>query len=50
MKKKVQDLGMELLDFDACSIIWVKSWEDWERFSSSPEYAAGKWIAFFLEA
>ncbi|KAF2737735.1 hypothetical protein EJ04DRAFT_430505, partial [Polyplosphaeria fusca] len=37
-KKKVQSLGMELLDYDACSTIWVKSWEDWERFSSSPEY------------
>ncbi|KAF2119703.1 hypothetical protein BDV96DRAFT_642714 [Lophiotrema nucula] len=39
MKKKVESLGMELLDFDACSTIWVKSWDDWEKFSSSPEYA-----------
>jgi len=45
---------MDLLDFDGCSEIWVKSWDDWERFSSvrfacqsqsqtnteqSPEYA-----------
>ncbi|KAF2247647.1 hypothetical protein BU26DRAFT_351330 [Trematosphaeria pertusa] len=40
MKEKIRSLGMELLDYDACSQIWVKSWEDWEKFSSSPEYAA----------
>ncbi|KAF2790606.1 hypothetical protein K505DRAFT_250817 [Melanomma pulvis-pyrius CBS 109.77] len=44
MKKKIQDLGMDLLDYDACSTIWVRSWEDWERFSGSPEYAAGMCI------
>jgi hypothetical protein len=42
MKEKIKSLGMELLDFDACSTLWVKDWESWERFSSSPEYAAGK--------
>jgi hypothetical protein len=41
MKEKVKSLGMELLDYDACSTIWVKDWESWEKFSSSPEYAAG---------
>ncbi|KAH7121049.1 hypothetical protein B0J11DRAFT_438037 [Dendryphion nanum] len=40
MKEKIKSLGMELLDYDACSQIWVKSWDDWERFSTSPEYAA----------
>ncbi|KAF2465272.1 uncharacterized protein BDR25DRAFT_318525 [Lindgomyces ingoldianus] len=42
MKEKIRSLGMELLDYDACSQIWVKSWDDWERFFSSPEYAASK--------
>ena len=42
MKKKLKSLGMEVLDYDACSTIWVKDWGDWERFSTSPEYAAGK--------
>jgi hypothetical protein len=40
MKKKAQSLGMDVLDYDAVSTIWVKSWEDWENFSGSPEYAA----------
>jgi hypothetical protein len=40
MKRKVQELGMELLDYDACSQIWVKSWDDWVEFASSPEYSA----------
>ncbi|KAF2677360.1 hypothetical protein K458DRAFT_447012 [Lentithecium fluviatile CBS 122367] len=40
MKEKIKSLGMELLDYDACSQIWVKSWNDWEKFSTSPEYAA----------
>lgn len=26
MKEKIRSLGMELLDYDACSQIWVKSW------------------------
>lgn len=40
MKKKVQALGMEVLDYDACSQIWVKSWDDWVEFASSAEYSA----------
>jgi hypothetical protein len=56
MKKKVQELGMEvklsihayskylltsqLLNYDACSQIWVRNWDDWVEFASSPEYVA----------
>ncbi|KAF2653503.1 hypothetical protein K491DRAFT_514932 [Lophiostoma macrostomum CBS 122681] len=40
MKEKIRSLGMELLDFDAVSTLWVKDWDSWERFSTSPEYAA----------
>ncbi|KAF2013900.1 hypothetical protein BU24DRAFT_464626 [Aaosphaeria arxii CBS 175.79] len=40
MKEKIKSLGMEVLDYDACSQIWVKDWDAWERFSTSPEYAA----------
>jgi hypothetical protein len=28
-----------MLEFDGCSEIWVKSWEDWMKFYSSDEYA-----------
>lgn len=38
MKKKLQELGMEVLDFDACSQIWVRSWDDWVEFAGSKEY------------
>jgi hypothetical protein len=42
MKAKIEALGMEVLEYDACSQVWVKSWDDWEKFSTSPEYAAGE--------
>lgn len=42
MKEKVKSLGMEVLEYDACSTIWVKTWEDWVEFSSSEEYQAGE--------
>lgn len=32
MKEKAKSLGLTHLDFDGCSEIWVKSWEDWEKF------------------
>lgn len=41
MKEKAKSLGMEILDYDGCSTIWVKSWDDWMNFASSPEYQAG---------
>ncbi|KAF7187780.1 hypothetical protein HII31_10882 [Pseudocercospora fuligena] len=43
LKEKARDLGVTLgiehLDYDGCSEIWVEKWEDWINFSSSPEYA-----------
>lgn len=44
MKDKVRSLGMEVLDYDACSTIWVRRWEDWVEFASSAEYQAGKFM------
>lgn len=39
MKEKAKILtGIKMLEFDGCSEIWVKSWEDWVRFFSSEEY------------
>ncbi|KAH7377327.1 hypothetical protein BKA66DRAFT_572128 [Pyrenochaeta sp. MPI-SDFR-AT-0127] len=40
MKERVKSLGMEVLDYDACSTIWVRRWEDWIEFASSAEYQA----------
>jgi hypothetical protein len=31
-------MGMDVLDYDGCSTLWVKSWDDAEKFFSSPEY------------
>jgi hypothetical protein len=28
-----------MLEFDGCSEIWVKSWDDWMKFYTSDEYA-----------
>lgn len=32
MKERAKSLGLEHLDYDGCSEIYVKSWEDWENF------------------
>ncbi|PGH15310.1 hypothetical protein AJ79_02475 [Helicocarpus griseus UAMH5409] len=39
LKEKAKSMG-NVLDFDACAQLWTRSWEDWEKFSTSPEYAA----------
>lgn len=32
MKEKAKSLGLVHMDFDGCSEIWVKTWDDWEKF------------------
>jgi hypothetical protein len=39
MKEKVRTLGLNMLEYDGCSEIWVKSWDDWMKFYTSEEYA-----------
>ena len=34
LKESVKALGMENLDFDGCSEIYVKSLDDWDKFSN----------------
>lgn len=34
MKQRVKALGIEDMEYDGCSEIWVKTWEDWEKFGS----------------
>ena len=39
-KEKARTLpGVEVLDFDGCSEIWVQSWEDWERFANVSDHS-----------
>jgi hypothetical protein len=39
LKEKLQRFGkMQMLDFDGCSEIWVRSYEDGEKFFKSEEY------------
>jgi hypothetical protein len=39
MKEKIKDLtGIEMLEFDGCSEIWVQTWDDWMNFFKSDEY------------
>ena len=39
MKAKLREMGMDCLDYDGCSTLWVRSWDDLTRFFASPEYA-----------
>lgn len=49
MKEKVKGLGMELMDWDGCSEIWVKNWEDWENFAkASIQSPAGSFCMRFI--
>jgi len=38
LKEKAESLGIPLLDFDGCSTIYVKEWDDWMRFYNSEDY------------
>lgn len=38
VKARANKLGMDLLDYDGCSTLWLKCWEDVEAFFSSAEY------------
>ena len=29
---------MKTMDFDGCSTLWFKAWEDFESFFTSPDY------------
>lgn len=40
MKAKAKSLGMDLLDYDGCSTLWFRNWDDAERFFNSSEYGA----------
>lgn len=40
MRARARALGMDLLDYDGCSTLWFRSWEDAEAFFASPDYAA----------
>lgn len=39
MKERAKSLGLEHLNFDGCSEIWVKSWDDWMAFFSVRTYS-----------
>ena len=40
MKKRLQSLGENILDYDGCAELWVRTWDDWLAFYDSKEYAA----------
>lgn len=40
MKGRAQSLGENVLDYDACAQLWVRTWDDWMKFYTSEEYAA----------
>ncbi|KAL4897836.1 EthD domain-containing protein [Aspergillus ambiguus] len=40
MKARAQSLGENVLDYDGCAQLWVRTWDDWMAFYTSKEYAA----------
>ncbi|KAG7105797.1 hypothetical protein HYQ45_018508 [Verticillium longisporum] len=40
MKERARSLGENLLDYDGCAQLWVRTWDDWLAFYNSKEYAA----------
>lgn len=40
MKEKAKSLGENVLEYDGCAQLWVRSWDDWMAFYNSKEYAA----------
>ncbi|KAH7019821.1 EthD domain-containing protein [Ilyonectria destructans] len=38
MKEGLARMGMNTMEFDGCSTLWFKKWEDFENFFTSPEY------------
>ena len=39
MKERARSLGENVLEYDGCAQLWVKSWDDWLKFYNSKEYA-----------
>jgi hypothetical protein len=39
LKEKAKVLGLAQLEYDGCSDIYVKTWEEWMKFYESPEYS-----------
>ncbi|KAE8345036.1 hypothetical protein BDV24DRAFT_159870 [Aspergillus arachidicola] len=38
MMERARSLGEGVLEYDACAQLWVRSWDDWLKFSGSEEY------------
>ncbi|KPM34266.1 hypothetical protein AK830_g12309 [Neonectria ditissima] len=38
MKAGLARIGMSAMDFDGCSTLWFKTWDDFEGFFTSPDY------------
>ncbi|KPM43011.1 hypothetical protein AK830_g3539 [Neonectria ditissima] len=40
MKERARSLGENVLEYDGCAQLWVRTWDDWLEFYNSKEYAA----------
>lgn len=51
MMERARSLGEGVLEYDACAQLWVRTWNDWLKFSSSEEYnnALGADCQLFME-
>lgn len=42
MKEGLVKMGMKPMDYDGCSTLWFKNWDDFEKFFTHPDHLAGK--------
>ncbi|KAI8954218.1 EthD domain-containing protein [Xylaria longipes] len=40
MKERALGLGGNVLDYDGCAELWVRTWDDWLLFCNSKEYSS----------
>ncbi|KAF7554164.1 hypothetical protein G7Z17_g3097 [Cylindrodendrum hubeiense] len=38
LKERLTRVGMKSLEFDGCSTLWFKTWDDFENFFTGPEH------------
>ncbi|CAK7240334.1 MAG: hypothetical protein STHCBS139747_001773 [Sporothrix thermara] len=38
-KARLAKIGQKVLDFDGCSTLWFRNWDDYEKFFTSPNFA-----------
>ncbi|KIH87360.1 hypothetical protein SPBR_05349 [Sporothrix brasiliensis 5110] len=38
-KARLAKMGQQVLDFDGCSTLWFRNWDDYEQFFTAPDFS-----------